>query len=169
MGRSCTRSILIERGNASWCRQGNSMPWHKTPENFFHFIPSFFPRLQFCRPASATPACITGEAGPVPWRAAVDAGGSSGAAQKMVPLSPEKAGRACVAHNPASESARKPGRRRGTGVARKNTPNGTRRVSPIKLKSRHPTCPGRNERPRIAEAGLCPMPLPPVFGQVRCK
>jgi len=53
---------------------------------------------------------IAGEMGPVPFRSAVDAGGSSGAVQKMVPLSSENmAGRACAAHmiGPATGSCRK--------------------------------------------------------------
>ncbi|CDN50207.1 Hypothetical protein RG540_CH40580 [Neorhizobium galegae bv. orientalis str. HAMBI 540] len=59
------------------------------------------------------------------------ASGSSGAAQKMVSLSPQ--GGACVCRTQPGMAFRKdvrPYRRRGTGVARKNTPNGARRVSP---------------------------------------
>jgi len=70
-----------------------------------------------------------------------DASGPYGAAQKMVcPLN--KGVR--VSHTSRMASARsKPNRRRRTGVARKNTPNGARRVSPNSIHTRHTTCPGR--------------------------
>jgi hypothetical protein len=60
------------------------------------------------------------------------AGGSSRAAQKMVSLS--SSGGACVCRTqPGMAPQRGPYRRRGTGVARKNTPNGARRVSLLKF------------------------------------
>ncbi len=71
------------------------------------------------------------------------AGGLPGAAQKMVLLSPS--GGACVCRTqPGMAPQGGPCRRRGTGVARKNTPNGARRVSLLNFNSRHTTCPGRS-------------------------
>ena len=61
------------------------------------------------------------------------AGGPSGAAQKMVCLSSSQGTCVCRTHTgPATRKSIGPDRRRRTGVARKNTPNGTRRVSFIK-------------------------------------
>ena len=64
------------------------------------------------------------------------AGGTCGAAQKMVCL-PEQGACVCRTH-PGSLAERHPIRSRRTGVARKNTPNGTRRVSFIKIQFEAP-------------------------------
>ena len=75
-----------------------------------HLFPDISITYPFLRPRSPNPlhnlpvlfrlhrSSIAGEMGPVPFRSAVDAGGASGAAQKMVSLSPEKRRGVRVSH-----------------------------------------------------------------------